>query len=169
LRSKEPISIINGAENMVAKFDMLPLVDMDGILTEEERSRIIKRMHFMLSWVGSAIPEEEVILGEPIDLRKTISELIRKKELTKEDIETARVLARGIMEREHDLEEVLIHGDITEEKALELLDEARGLLRAVEELTNIQEKGKAVEVKNTLLSKVDDERRWSQFLKNIKK
>jgi hypothetical protein len=154
---------------MGAKFDFLPLVNMDGILTEAERSRIIRRMHFILSWVGSLIPEEEVIAGEQIDLRKTISELIRKPELTMEDIEKARILALKIAEREHDIEEIIIQGDITEEEALELLEEARGLLRAIEELTNIQEKGKAIEVKSALLIKVDDEKRWNQFLKNIKK
>jgi beta-phosphoglucomutase-like phosphatase (HAD superfamily) len=122
---------------MASRFEMLPLVDMDGILTEDERARIIKRLHSMLSWVGSIIPDKEMISGEPVDLRKTISELIRKSELTKEDLKNARILAKGISERERDLEGTIVHGDITEEEALELLDEARGLLRATEELSNI--------------------------------
>lgn len=153
---------------MNVKFELLPLVDMDGILTEDERRRIIKRLHSLLSWVGSIIPEKEVIRGRQINLRKIVTELISKPELTRADIEKARDLAKGIAERERYLEEVITHGDITEEKALELLEEARGLLRAMEELRNIQEKRKAIEAKETLLSSVDDEKRWKQFLDKIK-
>lgn len=153
---------------MNAKFKLLPLVDMDGILTEDERRRIIKRLHSMLSWVGSSVPEREIIGGKPIDLRKMVVELISKPRLNKEDFEKARVLAKGIAERERYLEEVIIHGDITEEEALQLLEEARGLLRAMEELRNIQERKKAIETKETLLNKVDDEKRWQQFIGKIK-
>ncbi|MEE9150995.1 MAG: DUF5788 family protein [Thermoplasmata archaeon] len=153
---------------MDIEFELLPLVNMDGILTEGERKRIIKRLHSILSWVGSIIPEKEEIQGRQIDLRKTITELITKPELTIKDIEKAKVLASGIAERERYLEEVIIHGDITEEEALQLLEEARGLLRAMEELRNIRGKRKAIEAKETLLSKVDDEKRWSRFLGKIK-
>ena len=153
---------------MNVKFQLLPLVDMDGILTEDERRRIIKRLHSMLSWVGSSVPEREIIQGRHIDLRKMVVELISKPRLTREDLEKARVLAEGIAERERYLEEVIIHGDITEEEALQLLEEARGLLRAIEELRNIQERKKALETKETLLSKVDDEKRWKEFLDKLK-
>ncbi len=153
---------------MGTRFEMLPLVNMDGILSEDERARIIKRLHSMLSWVGSIIPDKEVISGEPVDLRTAISELIRKSELSREDLEKARILAKGISERERDLEGTIVHGDITEEQALELLEEARGLLRAVEELSNIQERGKAIKIKEELLGKVDDEKRWKKFIDKIK-
>lgn len=153
---------------MGLEFELLPLVDMDGVLTEDERKRIIKRLHSMLSWVGSSIPEKEVIQGKEIDLREMVLELISKPELTREDIEKARILARGIAERERYLEKVIIHGDISEEEALQLLEEARGLLRAMEELRNIREKSKAIETKEMLLSKVNDIKRWKQFLGKIK-
>ena len=153
---------------MPKKFELLPLVDMDGILTEDERRRIIKRLHSLLSWVGSIIPEKEIIDDKEIDLRKIISELISKPELTKEDLKKASKLAKGIAKRERYLEGVIIHGNISEEKALELLEEARGLLRAMEDLRNIQEKKKAIDSKEILLSKVDDEKRWQQFINNIK-
>jgi hypothetical protein len=153
---------------MGMKYELLPLVDMDGILTEDERRRIIKRLHSLLSWVGSIIPEKEIIQGKEVDLRKIIAELISKPELTREDIEKARILARGIAERERYLEEIIIHGDITEVEALKLLEDARGLLRAMEEMKNIQESGKAIEVKETILSKVDDEKKWKEFLDKLK-
>jgi hypothetical protein len=41
-------------------------------------------------------------------------------------------------------------------------------LRAIEELANIQERGKAIKIKEDLLCKVDDEKRWEKFLHKIK-
>ncbi len=153
----------------IPEVELLPLVDMDGILEEEERRRIIKRLHSMLAWVGSVIPVKEIIRGKQIDLRRTIKELITKPVLSRDDIEKARILAKGIAERERYIEEVIIHGDITEEQAIQLLEEARGLLRAMEDLKGIREKGKAIEAKEILLKKVDDEKRWKQFLDGIKR
>jgi hypothetical protein len=153
---------------MPRKLQILPLVDMDGVLTEDERRRIIKRLHSLFSWVGSNIPEHEVISGEHLDLRKVVSELIVKPKLTPEDIEKAWSLAKGIAERERYLEKVIVTGDITEERALELLDEARGLLRAMDELENIRERSKIMEEKEALMGQVDDEKRWKEFLARVK-
>ena len=101
-------------------------------------------------------------------LRKVVSELITKPKLTPEDIEKAWLLARGIAKRERYLEEVIVKGNISEERALELLDEARGLLRAMEELENIRERSKIIEEKMALMGQVDDEKRWKEFLDRVK-
>ncbi len=153
---------------MPRKLQILPLVDMDGVLTEDERRRIIKRLHSLFSWVGSSIPEREVISGKYLDLRKVVSELITKEKLTSEDIEKAWTLARAIAERERYLEKVIISGNITEERALELLESARGLLRAMDELENIRERGRIMEEKDVLMGQVDDEQRWMEFLDRVK-
>lgn len=153
---------------MPRKLQILPLVDMDGVLTEDERQRIIKRLHSLFSWVGSSIPETEVISGEPLDLRNVVTELITKPVLTPEDIEKAWRLAQSIADRERYLEKVIISGDITEERALELLEEARGLLRAMDELEHIRESGEIFEEKDALMVKVDDEKRWKEFLDRVK-
>ena len=153
---------------MPRKMQILPLVDMDGVLTEDERRRIIKRLHSLFSWVGSSIPEDEVISGKHLDLRKVVSELIVKPVLTPEDIEKAWRLAKGIAERERYLEKVIVRGNISEERALELLDEARGLLRAMDELENIRERSKIMEEKEALMGQVDDEKRWKEFLDRVK-
>jgi hypothetical protein len=149
--------------------ELLPLVDMDGVLTEGERKRIIKRLHTILSWVGSQIPEKNVVCGENFNLRETVMDLILKEELTREDLECARLLAKDLLKDEKDLENEIISGDITEEEALELLDEARGLLRAIRELENLEDRRKKIEAKDTLLAKVDDEARWRHYIDKLKK
>ena len=122
----------------------------------------------VLSWVGSSIPEDEVIAGKHLDLRKAVSELITKPELAPQDIEKALRLARAIGKRERYLEKVIISGNITEEQALELLEEARGLLRAMDELENIGERSIIIGKKDVLMGKVDDEKRWKDFLDRMK-
>jgi RNA processing factor Prp31 len=154
---------------MGMEIELLPLVDMDGILTKDERKRIIKRLHTILSWVGSQIPEKNDICGEHFNLRETVMDLVLKEELTKEDIECAKLLAQDLIKDEKDLEEEIIGGDITEEEALELLKEARGLLRAIRELENLEDRAKKIEAKDTLLNKVDDELRWKHFIDKLKK
>ena len=154
---------------MDMKIELLPLVDMDGILTQAERKRIIRRLHSALSWVGSRIPEEGVVCGHYLDLREAVIDLISKEELTKDDIECAKFLAENLSERESDLETEIIHGEISEEEALRLLDEARGLLRAIQELEDLEDRGQKIHAKDTLLARVDDEKRWKYFIDKLKK
>jgi hypothetical protein len=148
---------------------LLPLVDMDGVLTEAERKRIIKRLHAILSWVGSQIPREQEIMGEQLNLRETVLELISKEDLTKDDIVGAKMLAKILEEREMDLEREIATGDISEDEALLLLEEARGLLRAIVELRTIDDPKRKVDAKDLLLAKVDDEKRWQFFMHKLKK
>jgi hypothetical protein len=154
---------------MGMKIELLPLVDMDGILTQEERKRIIQRLHSALSWVGSRIPEEGVVCGQYVDLREAVIDLISKENLSHDDIECAKFLSENLLEREADLEKEIIHGKISEEEALKLLDEARGLLRAIQELENLEDRGKKLQAKDTLLARVDDQKRWKYFIDKLKK
>jgi hypothetical protein len=154
---------------MDIEIKLLPLVDMDGILTEAERKRIIKRLHTILSWVGSHIPEKSMVRGEPLNLRKTVLDLALKEKLTKDDLECAKLLAESLYENEKDLEKEIVSGEISEEKALELLDEARGLLRAIKELEDLEDRSQKLDAKDTLLAKVDDEMRWKHFIDKLKK
>jgi hypothetical protein len=154
---------------MDMKIELLPLVNMDGILTQEERKRIIKRLHSALSWVGSRIPKDGQICGEYLNLREAVIDLISKEKLTNEDIQCAKFLAENLSEREADLETEIIQGEITEEEAMKLLDEARGLLRAIRELEDLEDRGQRLQAKDVLLAKVDDEKRWKYFIDKLKK
>ena len=103
---------------MGMEIELLPLVDMDGILTEGERKRIIKRLHTILSWVGSQIPEKNEMSGEHFNLRETVMDLVLREELTKEDLECAKLLAQDLIKDEKDIEKEITSGDISEEEAL---------------------------------------------------
>jgi hypothetical protein len=151
------------------EIELLPLVDMDGVLTETERKRILKRLHTILSWVGSQIPKEQKILGEQVNLRQLVLELISKRSLSKDDIVGAKMLAQILEEREMDLEREITDGDISEDEALLLLEEARGLLRAIVELRTIDDPKRKTNAKDLILAKVDDEKRWQYFMHKLKK
>jgi beta-phosphoglucomutase-like phosphatase (HAD superfamily) len=163
------ITEMRGEKDMDMKIELLPLVDMDGVLTKDERERIIKRLHTILAWVGSRIPQDQVICGETLNLREAVIRLISRDSYSKEDIEWANYLAECLTEREQNLEKEIIHGDISEDEALELLEEARGLLRAIDELENLEDRNKRLEAKDTLLAQVDDEMRWKHYIDKLKK
>jgi beta-phosphoglucomutase-like phosphatase (HAD superfamily) len=158
-----------GLRAMNMKIELLPIVDMDGVLTKDERKRIIKRLHSILAWVGSQIPQDQVICGETLSIRDAVIQLTSKEDFTKEDIECAKFLAQSLSDRELDLEKEIIHGDISEKEALNLLEEARGLLRAINELENLEDRNKKLAARDTLLAAVDDEMRWKHYIDKLKK
>jgi hypothetical protein len=53
---------------------MTDVFDLDpNPLTEEDRRRILGRIHSLLFWLGKFIPEEELLEGEKVPLRDVIS------------------------------------------------------------------------------------------------
>lgn len=136
-------------------------------LTPEERSRILSRLHSLLYWVGILIPDEEVINDHKIPLRDIVFNFISKDEPTDEEVMGALALAHSLEKKAKRLEEELEEGKLTKSRAQELYEEIAGLLRAVDNLRH--SKGQDFEIKaRALMSKVDDERRWLEFIERIK-
>ncbi|MDH7508108.1 MAG: DUF5788 family protein [Methanomassiliicoccales archaeon] len=139
----------------------------DERLTPEERSRILARLHSLLYWVGVLIPDEEVIDDHKIPLRDIVFDFISKEEPTDEEVMGALALAHSLEKKAKGLEEELEVGRLTKSRARELYEEIAGLLRAVDDLRH--SKGQDFEIKaRALMSKVDDEKRWLEFIERIK-
>ena len=62
--------------NVSKQIIIKPYVDYDGILTLEERKKILTRLESAFSWLGATIPEEIEINGKKIKLLKEIQNLI---------------------------------------------------------------------------------------------
>jgi hypothetical protein len=135
-------------------------------LTEEDRRKILSRIHSLLFWLGKFIPEEELLEGERVALRDVIFRYIMKENPSPEEVQGALDLADSLEEKARQLERQLQEGRLTKGKAHAILDEICGLLRAVDDIrkssgTNAPIKAKAI------MNRVQDERRWLSFVKNI--
>lgn len=139
----------------------------DEKLTPEERARILSRLHSLLYWVGILIPDVEIIENHRIPLRDIVYNFISKDEPTDEEVKGALALAHSLERKAKKLEEELEKQDLTKSRARELYEEIAGLLRAVDDLRH--SKGQDFEIKaRALMSKVDDEKRWLEFIERIK-
>jgi hypothetical protein len=151
--------------------DTKPLVDYDGVLDEKERRRILARIDSMFSWVGAAVPREVEVDGERIPLRDTIEELIMKDELDHEGRARITKLLKALKKKEASLKDLIRDGDISEDEAVDIYDEIRGIVRAVSKLRKIKSGEDLDDLdveKQSLMDKVDDEKRWKKFLDDVR-
>ena len=140
-------------------------MDLDsGPLTEEDRRRVLARVHSLLYWVGKFIPEEEILEDQKVPLRDIVFHFIANPNPSPEEVEGALSLANAIDRKAKELEVSLKESpDLTKGQAHMMMDEINGLLRAVDEIHHAKgadERLKAM----ALMSKVNDEKRWLTFI-----
>jgi hypothetical protein len=144
------------------------IVDWDGVLSPQERQRILARLHSAFGAVGARIPEVEIIDGERVPLRDIVFDFIGKPSLTREELEKARRLAARLGRRVKELEGRLRRDQLTERAAVELMKEALGILRALQHLATVADPETMDISRRAILEKVDDERRWLDFIRKVK-
>jgi hypothetical protein len=137
-------------------------------LTEEERDRFLDRAHSVFSWVGNLIPDREKFDNTEIELRNVIFKLRTKKGITDDDRELARLLIQKIKGRKGELENRLKNDKMTLAAAKKLLDEISGLVRALNDLHDVELSDELIERKSAIFNRIDDEKRWQKYLKRIK-
>ena len=138
------------------------------LLTEEERERILDRAHSVFSWVGNLIPDKEKFDNTEIELRNVIFKLRTKKGITDDDRELARLLIQKIKGRKSDLENRLKNDKMTLSAAKKLLDEISGLVKALNDLHDVELSDELIERKSAIFNRINDEKRWQKYLKRIK-
>jgi hypothetical protein len=144
------------------------IVNWDGVLSPQERQRIIARIHSAFGAVGARIPDIEVIDGERLDLRERIFDYLGKPSPTGEEIEKVDRLACGLEKKVAQLEDRLRKDELSERAAVDLMREALGLLRALQHLRNLKDPERGPLARKAVLSRVDDERRWLDFIRKVK-
>ena len=138
------------------------------LLTDEERERILDRAHSVFSWVGNLIPDKEKFDNTEIELRNVIFKLRTKKGITDDDRELARLLIQKIKGRKSELENKLKNDKITLAVAKKLLDEMSGLVKAINDLHDVELSDDLIDRKAAIFNRIDDEKRWQKYLKRIK-
>jgi hypothetical protein len=147
--------------------EIATLIDPRNLLSNDERAKMISRIHSLVYWVGMLIPERELLDGSEIDLREVVYNLTSKEKLTVEDVQEANDLIDHLKERERELEGQLSHDQMSKEAAKGMLDEICGLLRAIDELRSAENAEKAEFKKNALMNRVEDAKRWQKFVESI--
>jgi hypothetical protein len=136
-------------------------------LTEQDRVKILARIHSQLFWLGKFIPEEDIIEGHKVPLRDIIFNFISKEHPSDEEVLEALSVANSMERKAKKLEASLkSDGTLTRGEAHMLLDEICGLMRAVDDIRT--SKGADAQLKaRVLMSKVSDEKRWQDFVKTL--
>ena len=156
---------------MTMEIKMKPLVDYDGVLSNEERKMILSRLESAFSIVGASIPEKITINGETFKLRKELRDLIMKKELTITENKHIEKLIATLENQQKFLKHVVQREAITEQEAMDISDKICGIIRAVQELREIIKKApkaKAMDAKSELMRDVEDQKRWIKYTKKVK-
>jgi hypothetical protein len=136
-------------------------------LSEGERRAIISRIHSLLYWVGMFVPQIETVNGLQVDLRDVVYKFVSKDNPTLEEVQGAKDLSDLLEKKARELELQIRESDMTRVHAYHLMDEICGLLRAVDELRFSH--GRTARYKMTaLMAKVNDEKRWLQFVEQLR-
>jgi hypothetical protein len=170
-------------------------LDIDDYLTEEERRKLLASLHHLLVWVGVKEPEEckidrEALQSEmekfhqtekdlppeihpdkcTVDLHHLIWRLINEKEITDEERSQIEEMIDLLEKKEKAEEEVLLHERLTHAEARQIYNEAAGVLRSIIDLKDLlKTKEHTAEDKNLIKIKVEDAKRWNEFMDKVKK
>ncbi|NLT37257.1 MAG: hypothetical protein GXX95_03740 [Methanomassiliicoccus sp.] len=136
-------------------------------LSREDRDKIVSRIHSLLFWVGEVIPQDIVVGDRKVNLRDIVFDYIVRDSHTEEERREAETLARLLDDKIKEMEREIKHGDVTRAKACGLMNEARSLMRAVDELRSTSEKDDQIKYRE-LMGKVEDAKRWQEFLKEVR-
>lgn len=168
IRSTDDTAASRMAQDQAGPEQALASSDASRLLTPEERAKMLSRIHSLVYWVGTMIPEHEVLGGSEIDLRQVVYDLVTKEELTPEDRRKVDELIAQLRMKARSLEAKLAKDTLVVEKARELLEEICGLLKAIDELRTAESMDLAEFRKRELMGKIDDARRWQRFVDSIK-
>ena len=146
-------------------------VNYDGILTQDERQKILKRIESAFGWLGASIPEEIELQGVKYRLREEIRNLVLKDELTEAESVQIKKLISSLEAEGKFLKNIVMTEDISDFEAMDLSEKILGILRAVRNLREIIRKvpkSEALDAKEELMIEIEDEKRWLKYVKKIK-
>ena len=144
-------------------------VNWDGILDPGECRRIHERIHSAMGAVGARIPEAIDVGGKRLCLKDAVFAYLDKDRLTAEDLDAVDALSAVLRERVAGLESNIAGDDLSESRAIDLMREVLGILRALDHLRKLREvPEKAGLARDSLMKRVDDERRWLDFIRKVR-
>jgi hypothetical protein len=138
-------------------------------LSDEERYRILARLHATLSWVGVRIPDELDLDGERVQLRDLVDRYVFDDYIDDQERAEALALVERLEDKAEILEDALEEEDLTQEEAEEILERAIGVLRAIDELQHLEDEEEWDDRRTSVMEEVDDAKRWREFTNQVYK
>jgi hypothetical protein len=136
-------------------------------LSPKERERILSRFNSLLYWVGEMVPEMEELEGQEVPLKEVVFRFITEQFPDRDTVSRAQDLAMLLERKAKTLRRELATKDMERKLAYEIMHEALGLLRAVDELRDVRLEDRDLKAQ-ALVTKVSNERRWLDLLRRTK-
>lgn len=139
-------------------------------ITDEERQHLISGLHRLLLWVGEPLPDTVNIDGKTIKVHETVWWCIHEKEFSEDEKNNFRDITRLLEKKEKDCVDKLQVANLTHEDADKLYHEIASIIRAITDIREC-ETGK-VNLKDhneDIRQRIDDAKRWMNFLKTVGK
>lgn len=137
------------------------------VLSDEERRRILVRLHSTLGWVGVRIPDECDLDGRRVALRELVDRFVFDDHIDESERAEALALIDQLEDKSEILEEELAAEDLTLEEAERILKGAIGVLRAIDELKHLDDAEEWEDQRRAVMEVVDDAQRWRDFTKRV--
>ena len=139
-------------------------------ITDNERNKLLNRLHRPLFWVGENIPRELEIEGKKIKLHEIIWEIVNKTHFSKADIKNIGHFLDLLREKEHEYERVLEHDNMSYEEAKDIFNETAGIMRAIMDLTQIEEGiQRKISHDNRHVCENVEEKEWKHLIKQMER
>ncbi len=143
----------------------------DQLITENQREKLLARLHRHLFWCGERIPDEVEIEGKKIPLHEITWELINKPKLTEEDKVHIDHCIVALRKKAKSCENYLERTDMTLDQAKDIFDQTAGLLRAIMDLKDLEELSGPERMKKyheeVKKCKLKDAKSWMNFIAEL--
>jgi hypothetical protein len=145
-------------------------LELDELISPEEREHLLFGLHRFLVWVGEPLPESVEVEGKNIEIHDLIWRSIHKKEFSEMEKKRLMELVRMLEAKEKLDEESLKKSLLTREEAKKLFHESAALIRAIMDLKEFEAGKVRLETRNNeLRQKINDAKKWIGFLKSVGK
>ena len=143
-------------------------------ITDEERQHLISELHRLLVWVGEPLPDTIDVDGNIIEVHETVWWCIHEKEFSEDEKNNFREITRLLEKKEKYYEEMLQTANLTHEDADKLYHQIASIIRAIMDIKecetgkiNLKEHNE--DVRQSVRQRIDDAKRWVNFLKSVGK
>jgi hypothetical protein len=145
-------------------------LELDELISPEEREHLLFGLHRFLAWVGEPLPEKVEVNGKDIEIHDLIWRCIHEKEFSEKDKKRFMELVRMLEAKEQLDEKSLKKASLTREEAKKLFHESAALIRAIMDLKECEAGKVRLESReNEQKQKINDAKKWIGFLKSVGK